>query len=368
MRLFLLPIIACVAIATAADTTTIPEIEGPKARYQQALTDIRAKRDREAAPTNKTYAESLAKLYKQLDAEGEAAGALAVKTEQERFAKGVEPTDAEQRKMTGLLRALRTAYEKERDRPYSTAAKDEEVAHRAWASGLTALAERLAKLGQHEKAAIARAELAKLSSLPPEPVAPAAVPPTPLPVPTAPPVAQTTTQAPRLHALLANKIKDAIAGKSTMKTALSGKREGTSETPPDGALLIGLNITEFGWRGKSVKTVEPIFLGRDGVFHGKARGKPTNNVIRIEAKEGYAIGGLNTYAHDRIAAIQVVFMKIIPLTGKLDPRAESRYTSPWYGTQGDGPATRLGGDGRLAIGVHGGMGADTDTIGLVMMP
>lgn len=368
MRLFLFPILACVAIATGADTTTIPEIEGPKAKYQKALADIRAKRDREAGPINKTYADSLAKLHKQLTGEGDDAGALAVKTEQERFAKGLEPTDAEIRKMTGLLRIMRTAYEKERDLPYSTAAKDEKIAHDAWASGLTALAERLAKSGQPEKAAIARAELAKFQSQPPAPVAPIAVPINPLPAPTAPPVTQATTSGPKIDASLASQIKDAIAAKSITKTEASGKKGGSSETPSDGALLIGLNITEFGWRGKSLKSVQPIFLGRDGKFNGKVRGNPTKNIITIEAKEGYAVGGLNTYSHDRIAALQVVFMKINPQTGKLDPRAESRYTSPWYGKQLEGPFTRLGGNGRMAIGVHGGMGADADTIGLVMMP
>ena len=368
MRLSLIPIFACVAIAVGANTTPLPEIEAARTRYHQTLADIRAKRDREAAPTNKTYANNLARLHQQLEGEGETAVALAVKTELERFAKGIEPTVDEQRKMTGLLRALRTAYEKERDRPYSAAAKDEEVAHTAWTTGLTALAERFTKAGQPEKAAIAQAELTKLPPVAPPPIAPVAVLLKPSPIPTAPRVVQPAAQGVRLDASLANRIKAAIEGKSFAKTGLSGKREGSSEIPADGALLIGLDITEFNWRGKNVKTVQPIFLGRDGVFHGKSRGKPNKKVIHIEAKEGYAVGGLNTYANDRIAGIQVVFMKIIPLTGKLDPRVECRYASPWHGTQGDGPATVLGGDGRMVIGVHGGMGADADTIGLVMMP
>ena len=367
MRLSLFPIFASIVMAVAADVSTIPEIEGPRARYQQSLAEIRAKRDREAAPANKTYAESLARLYKQLADEGEAAAALAVQAEQERFAKGIEPTDVEQRKMTGLLRALRTAYEKERDRAYSTAAKDEEIAHRAWATGLTALAERLTKAGQPEKAAIARAELAKLAPLAPAPVAPVAVPPKPAPVASVP-VARPPTHGTRLDATLAVKIKAAIAANSITKTELSGKREGPSETPQDGALLIGFDITEFNWRGTNVKTVQPIFLGRDGVFNGQLRGKPKKEVIHIQAKEGYAVGELNTYTNDRIAALQVVFMKINPLTGKLDPRAESRYLSPWCGTQGDGPATKLGGDGRMVIGIHGAFGVDAPPIGLVMMP
>ena len=109
MRFFLLLICLCSASSAVAQLATIPEIEGPRAKYNQALAAIRNERDQQAAETNRTYAASLQDLLKELTAEGETQAAVAVQLEINRIAKGEEPTNLERRKMTGLLLATRVA-------------------------------------------------------------------------------------------------------------------------------------------------------------------------------------------------------------------------------------------------------------------
>jgi hypothetical protein len=350
-------LLANFALALVADgeAQTIPEIEGPRAAYNQALTKIRADRDKLAAPANRTYAVKLEELHKKLTDEGEAAAALAVKAEQERFAKATEPTGEERRKMTGLLLALRVAYEKERAPAYMPANKLEAQAHEAWAAGLAQLQDRFTRFNQHAKAAVVKAERDKLLAAAAAAKAAASAPILPA----------TPAQTP-LDPRLADQIKAAIAQKTPTQTETSGKRKGSSNVPEDGALLVGFELSEFSWRGKSVKSLDPIFLTREGVFRGAIRGKHSNRRTVVEAHPGYAVGGLHVYSHDRVGGLQLVFMKIDTATGKLDP--QSSYTSPWYGTQGEGEPIRLGCDGKLVIGVHGASGADVDTIGLVQMP
>jgi hypothetical protein len=364
MRFSLFLVFVCVAISRGAEAEvkTVPELEGARAAYQRALAEIRADRDKQAAPTNRTYAGRLAELRQKLSAEGEAEAASAVQAEEDRVSKGIETTPEEVRQMAGLLRILRTSYEKERSTVYFAAAKREAQAHAGWASGLEKFHAQLIKTRQLEKAALVQAERNKLARPPalfPPPAPPAPVVPNPV---APPPAAETMKLDPRL----ADRIKTAIAEKTTVKTDVSGAKKGDSNVPEDGALLIGFELSEFNWKGKSVKSLDPIFLTREGVFRGVLRGKHARKTTVVQARDGYAVAGLNVYSHDRLAGLQVVFMKIDAAAGKLD--ANATYTSNWFGTQGPTAPTQLGGDGRLVVGVHGARGADADTIGLVMMP
>src|SRR4051812_43012943 len=90
--------------------TTVPELEAGRAKYLEALANIRAQRDREAAPFTKTYGENLQKLHDKFIGEGKGDEAAAVREEQDRVARGAEPTNEERRKMQGLLLASRVAY------------------------------------------------------------------------------------------------------------------------------------------------------------------------------------------------------------------------------------------------------------------
>jgi hypothetical protein len=152
---------ALAMFSVAADPVTIPEIEGPRAAYHQALAKIRAERDQKAAEATRIYAGRLQDLHTQLVEEGEAAAAQAVQVEMDRVAKGVEPTNEERRKMTGLLLATRVLYEKNRGPAYMAAAKSEAQAHEAWANGLAQLEQHLIRQRQFAKVTVVKAERAR---------------------------------------------------------------------------------------------------------------------------------------------------------------------------------------------------------------
>src|SRR5215203_3020151 len=199
-RLIAFAACAVATISCAAATVAIPEIEGPRAAYHQALAKIRAERDQKAAAATRTYAGRLQELHKKLTDEGETEAAEAVKMERERVAKGAEPTYEERRKMTGLLLATRVLYEKNRGPAYIAAAKTEAQAHEAWANGLAQLEALLTKQRQFAKAAVVKAERAKTDQAKEAAQA----------VASAPPIAD---KGPHLDPALAEKIKSAIQQK-----------------------------------------------------------------------------------------------------------------------------------------------------------
>jgi hypothetical protein len=341
--------------AGIAQVSTIPEIEGPRAAYQRALDGIRAERDAQTAPTKRAYAERLEDLKTRLADEGDAAGAEAVRLEAERLAKGIEPTAEERRKMTGLLLAVRFAYEKSRGVAYIAAAKKEAQAHAAWATGLGQLEEQLTRQGQAAKVAIVKAERARLAQTAAAAHAAAAAPPPAKPV------------GPTLDAAFAEKIKTAIEQKKVVKTAFVGLKGGQPNVPDDGAVLLGFELSEYTWKGsQTVKALDPIFLTTEGIFRGVLRGKHSKQRSVVQAPDGYALGALNVYTNERIAGLQIIFMKFDPATGTLDP--QKRLETKWYGTKGEGEPTVLGGDGHVVVGLHGSHENAARAIGLVMMP
>lgn len=338
-----------------AQAPTIPEIENARAAYQRALADIKTERDTKSGPALRAYAERLADLKTRLTDEGDATAADAVQKEIERVAKGIEPTNEERRKMTGLLLALRVLYEKSRGDAYVAAAKKEAQAHAAWANGLAQLEDQLTRLRQTQKVAVVKAERARLAPAPPQNIAPPA-----------PPVAAKPA-GPLLNPALAEKIKSAIEQKTVIKTNLAGNKPGPSNVPDDGAVLIGFELSEFQWKdAPSVKSLDPIFLTAEGIFRGVLRGKPSKHKSVVQAPDGYAVGALNVYTHERIAGLQIVFMKMDLVTGKLDP--QQRLETKWYGAKLEGEPTVVGGDGRPVIGIHGFHENAARTIGLVQMP
>jgi hypothetical protein len=162
MRFLLFFVGVCLVNSAAAQVATIPEIEGPRAKYQEALAQVRAERDLQAADANRTYAARLQDLHKQLAGEGETLAAAAVQREIDRVSKMVEPTNEERRKMTGLLLALRVAYEKARGPAYMAAAKSEAEAHAAWEAGLAQLEAYLTRRGQVDKVAVVKVERTRI--------------------------------------------------------------------------------------------------------------------------------------------------------------------------------------------------------------
>jgi hypothetical protein len=180
----------------------------------------------------------------------------------------------------------------------------------------------------------------------------------------------TTGAAARLEPALAERIAAAVKAGTCVKTESSEEPGGGSDIPENGALLVGFEFMETKGGGTpDVRSLRPTYLTRDGITPGKDRGKMEQVTDKVQARAGYAVGGLVTYQNpQRIQGIQVVFMKIDSRTGRLDVSPTNSYKSKWFGSKGKGSPKTLGGDGRFVVGVYGKTGADADTIGLVQMP
>lgn len=92
--------------------------------------------------------------------------------------------------------------------------------------------------------------------------------------------------------------------------------------------------------------------------------QPSEGRQRLMARPGYAVGGLVVRSKRYVNAVQVVFLKLTA-DGKLDAR--DSYTSPWIGHEKVGTAEeKLGGNGRLVIGLHCKQGAILNAVALVL--
>lgn len=137
------------------------------------------------------------------------------------------------------------------------------------------------------------------------------------------------------------------------------------EIPPQGALLVGFNIGPGGFSGRTIiKSIQPVFLTGEGEKPGEVYGQGSRGQ-HVVAPPGYAVGGMLVKTGDRLDAISITFMKIIPGTLALDPKDLKQ--SDWFGnTRGPQPR-QIGGNGRPVIGVAIKSGADVDSLGLVQL-
>jgi serine/threonine protein kinase len=140
------------------------------------------------------------------------------------------------------------------------------------------------------------------------------------------------------------------------------------ETPPGGALLVGLEVGKTKWQTQDViATVRPIFLTPTGRVLGttQGRGAGTTEVVTLDARPGFAVGDITVKAGGGFDGLSVTFMAVEG--AKLNPAIS--YTSEWVGGQGGRPPTSAGGDGSPVVGLHGKLdatGNGTHGLGLVL--
>jgi hypothetical protein len=165
---------------------------------------------------------------------------------------------------------------------------------------------------------------------------------------------------------LLERIREATnARRTTRSQKLGTGKESYEEVPKGGALLTGFEVT-YGKFGDSptVTTFRPIFLTRTGRVEGTTHGIPGEGLIRVEAKQGYAVGAVTIKAGLGVDGMSVTFMKISG--GKLDPN--QAYESEWLGGRGGEAEKKLGGTGAPVVGIFGAVAEGTSTfngLGLV---
>jgi hypothetical protein len=126
------------------------------------------------------------------------------------------------------------------------------------------------------------------------------------------------------------------------------------EVPPGGGLLVGFNMGEGGFSGRTIiKSIQPIFRTGAGEQPGAIYGDGPRRK-NLVAPPGYAVGALLVKSGDRLDGLSITFMRVIP-----DKQTD------WIGGTGGGQARQIGGNGRLIVGSAIMSGADVDGIGLV---
>ena len=114
---------------------------------------------------------------------------------------------------------------------------------------------------------------------------------------------------------------------------------------------MGFEVGLGKWANSDVvAAVRPIFLTAKGAeVLGRQHGGDTSRLQRVKAKPGYAVGAITAKAAVAVDGFSVTFMRID--NDRLDPK--EAYESEWMGGKGNGPQTRLGGDGALVVGIVG---------------
>ncbi len=135
------------------------------------------------------------------------------------------------------------------------------------------------------------------------------------------------------------------------------------EIPIQGALLVGLNLTEGDFAGHTIlRAVQAIYLGPEGLLDGEPHGNFGSDHKKLLARPGYAVGGMKVSTGARIDGLALVFMRV--RADRLDP--DDAYESEWVGGKDGGAPIRIEGQGRPAVGLYGAVGVDLDRIGLML--
>jgi WD40 repeat protein len=139
---------------------------------------------------------------------------------------------------------------------------------------------------------------------------------------------------------------------------LGGQGSGSYTDTATPNLLIGFYFTtaDHG-QGSFIKSLQPIYLMPAGKHAATVYGQPNGPVTRVEARDGYAVGGV--LASQGPDDLKLVFMRVKGQA--LD--VKDSYESPWICGRGRVASIVLGCDGRPVVGIHGQRDA-TDVVAL----
>lgn len=152
---------------------------------------------------------------------------------------------------------------------------------------------------------------------------------------------------------------------TTRSQAIGGKEGGGFTDAPSGpALLIGFRYCSSlasPYEGSPIiEGLQPIYLTPEGKTSGTFRGS-SRAPKEVLARPGYAVGGITAKGGSRLIGFRIAFFRVSG--AGLDPK--DSYLSEWFGGKGGRPETKLGGDGKPVVGVHGRSGDHIDSLGLI---
>jgi len=149
-------------------------------------------------------------------------------------------------------------------------------------------------------------------------------------------------------------VRDSVKKQNYVKTEIVGFSIGEvfEEVPAEGGVLIGFEVGLGKFiQNDVIHSLRPIFLTEKGEVLGQVHGTPTDRIVTVKAKKGYAVGGVNLNTHLLIDGIQVTFMRVEKKF--LDP--DQSYQSDPIGSIGGkfGSTKSLSSQGALVIGMCG---------------
>lgn len=165
------------------------------------------------------------------------------------------------------------------------------------------------------------------------------------------------------YSTLATDAREVVPEQTRKVGAMGG--DAFAEVYPDGGLLVGFDV----WLGdygshRIIGGIRPVFETAGGRARGQSHGTTNGNPdVVIEAKEGYAVAGLDARGGDRLDGFKVLFWKIHELDVSMD--AEGSYQSAWVGGQGGSKPHPLSSNGQPVLGISGGSGVAVDRLGLI---
>ena len=146
-------------------------------------------------------------------------------------------------------------------------------------------------------------------------------------------------------------------------TFFGGDRDRFHDVAPAGGLLVGVKVSyivKFG--GNKTSSVQPIYRVGAKLVDGKRQGTLLGKETKAVAKEGYAVGGINTHTGLSVDGFELVFMKVDG--DHLDP-ADS-YNSPWLGDEKGGSPRNVASDGKIPVGLQGRAAKEVNALGLIV--
>ena len=155
------------------------------------------------------------------------------------------------------------------------------------------------------------------------------------------------------------------------RTQLAGAERGaTYSTTVSDYVLVGFRISYGTSDGQQViQGLVPLFQDSNGrIIPGGAFGTTTTINETVQAKDGYAVGGMLVQPGDSILGFAVNFDRIKKMPdGSVALEMTDGYRSSWFGSQGGRrqQPVQLHGHGNPVVGVYGSFLANLSSIGLV---
>ena len=143
-----------------------------------------------------------------------------------------------------------------------------------------------------------------------------------------------------------------------LKTDIMGTTQGGwpfAVASMDHKPVVGFQIRLGNWMGRACfSALDPLY--------SKPTAPRESGMIRLIAKDGYAVGSVTVNAGEFLNALCIRFMKI--KGAGLDP--SDSYVTQWFGKKVGTSQTKLDGKGAFVYGICGRRGLDVDALGLII--